>query len=150
LEFIMTTFNHSLTKRDGNWVAESVAKLEHSRELSIRTRRNSVGTVCSVATVSKIEGNFRTHRMGFGSKGGDFLKTVLSLNPSRATSKAIQSQHDTAIAQVESILFQVRKHYEEEDREAQAAAPAEAQTALDATGPDGITGTTSSTAEVAA
>lgn len=140
----MTTFTHSLTKRDGNWVAESVTKLEHNRELSIRTRRDSIGTVRTYATVSKIEGSFRTHRMGFGSKGGDFQKTVLSLNPTRATSKAIQTQHDTAIAQMESILFQVRKHYEEEDREANAAQPA--PTAVTAETSDAVTTDTAAVA----
>ncbi|RCW66231.1 hypothetical protein [Pseudorhodoferax soli] len=144
----MTTFTHRLTKRDGNWVAESVTKLEHNRELSIRTRRDSNGTVRTYATVSKIEGSFRTHRMGFGSKGGDFQKTVLSLNPTRATSKAIQTQHDTAMAQMESILFQVRKHYEEEDREANAAQPT-AETS-DAVATDTAAVAAASSSEVAA
>ena len=146
----MTTFTHSLTKRDGNWVAESVTKLEHNRELSIRTRRDSIGTVRTYATVSKIEGSFRTHRMGFGSKGGDFQKTVLSLNPTRATSKAIQTQHDTAMAQMESILFQVRKHYEEEDREAQAAQPAPLAETSDAVATDTAAVATARPSEVAA
>lgn len=146
----MTTFTHSLTKRDGNWVAESVTKLERDRELSIRTRRDSVGTVRTYATVSKIEGSFRTHRMSFGRKGGDFQQTVLSLNPSRATSKAIQTQHDTAMAQVESILFQVRKHYEDEDREAQALGPVQTADAADVVATDTAAAVTASTSEVAA
>lgn len=146
----MTTFTHSLTKRDGNWVAESVTMLERNRELSIRTRRDSVGTVRTYATVSKIEGSFRTHRMSFGKKGGDFQQTVLSLNPSRATSKAIQTQHDTAMAQVESILFQVRKHYEDEDREAQAIGPVQTADAPDAVATDTAAAVTASTSEVAA
>lgn len=149
----MTTFTHSLTKRHDNWRAESVAQLEHNRELSIRTCRESIGIVTSVATVSKIEGNFRTHRFGFGAKGGDFLKTVFSQHLPRATSKAIQAQHDTAMAQVESILFQVRKHYEEEDREAnaaQAASTAVTAETSDAVATDTAAVAAASSSEVAA
>ncbi|MGB5858433.1 MAG: hypothetical protein WBH52_08460, partial [Pseudomonas aeruginosa] len=65
-------------------------------------------------------------------------------------SKAIQTQHDTAMAQVESILFQVRKHYEDEDREAQALGPVQTADAADVVATDTAAAVTASTSEVAA
>jgi hypothetical protein len=117
----MNEFRTTVVFASGRWEAESSAMIDGTaRELSISTARDSSGVVRSRATVSRIDGHLKSHVIGFGSPSGDFSKTVLSMRHRRATEKAIRLQHETAIAQVESILFQVRQHYAVRDVVAKA------------------------------
>ncbi len=128
----MTKFTTTVGKRDGQWVAESSTMIEGTnRELTIRTARDYNSVVRSTATVFRVEGHFKSHAMGFGSTSGDFSKPVLSMRHPRATERVIRLQHETAMAQAESVLFQVQRHYDarvqlvEAGVEASASATAE-------------------------
>lgn len=121
----MTKFTTTVGKRDGQWTAESNTVIEGTnRELTIRTARDYNGVVRSTATVFRVEGTFKTHAMGFGSASGDFSKAVLSMRHPRATEKVIRLQHETAMAQAESILFQVQRHYDARDQLVEAGVEA--------------------------
>ncbi|KQP14795.1 hypothetical protein [Pseudorhodoferax sp. Leaf267] len=133
----MNEFTTTVCQSNGRWEATSSTMVDGSnRELTTRTARNANGVVRTSAIVSRVEGGFKSHAMGFGSSGGDFSATVLSMRHPRATEKAIRLQHETAMAQAESILHLVRQHYAARDsaveagHEAVAAAiPANAEVA---------------------
>lgn len=133
----MNEFETTVIKSDGRWEAASSTMVDGTnRELTIRTARDSNGVVRSTATIYRIEGCFKSHAMGFGSTSGDFAKTLLSMRHPRASEKVVRLQHETAMAQAESILFQVRQHYAVRDAIAEAgheavaaATPAHAEAA---------------------
>lgn len=134
----MNEFKTTVTNSIGRWEAVSSTMVDGTeKELTITTARDNNGVVRSTAVVYRVEGKLKSHAMGFGSTNGDFAKTVLSMRHPRATEKVIRLQHETAMAQAESILFQVRQHYAVRDalveagHEAVAAAtPAHAEAAV--------------------
>lgn len=116
----MNKFTTTISKRDGNWRAESTTMVDDTNlELSICTMRAYDGAVRTRASVSRIEGHFKTRTVGISGEG-DFSVPMMAMRYPRATEKTIRTQHDTCMAQAESVLYQVRDHYAKQKA---AAAP---------------------------
>lgn len=103
-----TSYSHST--RDGH-CAETEIDLGERHVLTILTRKNTNGTLVSMASVSEGQGGIRMHITKFDGSG-DFRATVAQSTPKRVTANAVQAQHDQALATVDAIKLAVKRYYE--------------------------------------
>lgn len=105
--------NTRMTKDRGGWTAFTELELGNAQMLHLRTCRNSIsGRLTTTATVHQITGDRSlTHRMGFGSAGGDFTALVFASKPARCTESIVRIQHEQALHQLDSIKRDVCEHY---------------------------------------
>ena len=119
----MNEFDTNVCKRDSNWQAQSTTMVDGTnRELRISTMRGHDGVVRTRASVHRWVDNAARHTVGFGIEG-DFSIPMMAMRYPRVTEKTVRTQHDTCMAQAESVLYQVRDHYA---KQRAAAEPAEA------------------------
>jgi len=97
--------------RWGAWVATTKLPLAGERQLTLRTCKRDSGAVQTVASVAivKRDGNALIETF---EVYGDYMKFVRSLQPKRATEKAIREQQDMVIAeQLDDIMADVKAFY---------------------------------------
>lgn len=117
----MNEFDTNVCKRDGNWQAQSTTMVDGTnRELRISTVRGYDGVVRTRASVHRWVDNAPRHTIGFGIEG-DFSIPVMAMRYPRVTEKTVRAQHDTCMAQAESVLYQVREHYAKQEAAAKHA-----------------------------
>ena len=112
------------------WHASTQIELEANRIVEIRTRRmTGSNQLVTSACVSRVQDNVRTHMIGYGTLEGDFNKRVLAEIAPRVTEKLVRAQHNTALAQIDSIKQAIASHYAAQQQQRQAASVETAPTA---------------------
>lgn len=102
----------TIGKRDGQWRASTTIPLEGTqRELDIVTSKDRRDNITARATVFRLEGDFRTHAVGFGSGRGDFSCRVLTTPCRRVTERAVLEAHQKALESVNALVQAVEDHY---------------------------------------
>jgi hypothetical protein len=85
------------------------------RMLTISTSKSYRG-LTSRASVSTHKDRMTSHVVALGGSGGDYSKAIITADAFvRGTEKNIKAQHTAALAQIETILDEVRAHYAAKD-----------------------------------
>jgi hypothetical protein len=92
-----------------NWQAETQIELFGDYVLAILTTRRHNGTLSTTATVSVVEGMFKSHRMFH-----DFSQVVETARPQRVTEKVVCQVHEAALMKIDEIKEAVMAHYKQE------------------------------------
>ena len=104
-----------LYKGRNGWQMETCFPLPGGRELSFSTSKRHDGTLCTTASVSKLEGSFRTFVMF-----QDYSK-IIRREKVRCTDKTVQAQHLDALKDKDIIMAEVKaQYYPEGEAHAQA------------------------------
>lgn len=102
--------------RHGDLKAETVTPFgTQRRELTISTRKHHRGGIVSDATVCQVseDGTWRSHRIGFGTPGGDYSRTLIRDQKKRCTEKALREAHESALEQLALVLAEAIAYYPE-------------------------------------
>lgn len=105
----MNTHNTTIRKDHyGHWRATTQVEYDPDKRqvLEIYTGKNSRGELYTAASVHKLEGNAKTHRVF-----QDFHKTMATVR-ARCTEKAVRQQHEDVLSRLTSIKLYAKHHYE--------------------------------------
>ena len=104
-----------LVKGRSGWQVETCFPLPDGRELSFSTSKRHDGYLCTIASVSKCDGPFRTFEMF-----QDYMKTIRR-EKVRCTDKTVQAQHLDALKDKDIVMAEVKaQYYPEGEAHAQA------------------------------
>ena len=97
--------------REG-WHASTEIELEASRIVKITTHRaHGTDKLVTRAIVSRMDGGFLTHAVGYGTASGDFSRNVRVATVPRVTERLVRKQHAEALIQIEAIKQAIDAHY---------------------------------------
>lgn len=103
-----------LVKGSSGWQATTDVKLEGTRVLRLDTSKHEVrGRAAGVSThasVHKVDGQSMTHELF-----GDYSKTVAVKASARSTEKAVAATHAGTLAQLDTILAEIKAYYAAKD-----------------------------------
>ena len=98
--------NHMYRDHRKLWKAETRIKLGEGWQLDIGTRKSENGELVTSASVGKVERDFVRHRVFT-----DYSRRVFR-RAARCTEKNIETQHKEALAMLDTIMADVRAHYD--------------------------------------
>ena len=94
-----------LVKGRSGWQVETCFPLPDGRELSFSTSKRPDGSLCTTASVSRIEGLGRIFVMF-----QDYMKTIRR-EKVRCTAKTVQAQHLDALEDKDIVMAEVKAQY---------------------------------------
>ena len=104
---------YSIYKSVDGWKARSHFPFGENQELEIRTSKRHAGLVAAYASVSRVEGGFKTFAVF-----SDYSKIVTQSGAKRITEDVIRKVHELALERIEEIKADAEAFYAAKQGEA--------------------------------